>query len=505
MPFRFKFPAIHFNSRRTLFVFSIYGMLRLIFWLFAPPNPDEAYYWLWGQNPEMSYFDHPPLLAWTHWVFSHLFGHSLFVLRLPSFLATVVFFWTYFKLLDWVYRGRIQSKEHLLLGVLSCPLYFVFLSFAWHDALLLMFSILSIYSFLRFVENVLKNPKTSGMFLYASAATLGLAALSKYNALFIGLAFLAVVLTERRLRSLLLDFRTFVAVGIVVLVTLPVWVWNWENHFGSFKYHLVDRNSGAIHFQWLHLRGFLLTSALACSPFVITLWIAGVQRGLRVGVLSRITRHLMMWLFALSTGLFTLLSCFSVSLYYWNICAYLGLFLFIPGLSWISSSRQTSGATVPNWMFWGQHAFGILSISAFLFHTMAVPLTALGGKGGDADSSLLFGWHEVGAAVREQMKSIGPDSLVISTDYRTASGLAFELNRKDVISLSDRNDQFKYWWKPEEHRGQNAVILADDWHPLPDQMKERFQSFSKGSRISVRRFGIWIKDYYVYTGIGFKG
>src|SRR5262245_33285905 len=25
---------------------------------------DEAYYWMWGQHPELSYFDHPPLNAW---------------------------------------------------------------------------------------------------------------------------------------------------------------------------------------------------------------------------------------------------------------------------------------------------------------------------------------------------------------------------------------------------------------------------------------------------------
>ena len=39
--------------------------LRLAFWLLAPPNSDEAYYWTWGFHPALSFFDHPPLLAWT--------------------------------------------------------------------------------------------------------------------------------------------------------------------------------------------------------------------------------------------------------------------------------------------------------------------------------------------------------------------------------------------------------------------------------------------------------
>jgi 4-amino-4-deoxy-L-arabinose transferase-like glycosyltransferase len=41
-------------------------VLRYIFWLFAPPNPDEAYYWLWGQHLDFSYYDHPPLQAWLY-------------------------------------------------------------------------------------------------------------------------------------------------------------------------------------------------------------------------------------------------------------------------------------------------------------------------------------------------------------------------------------------------------------------------------------------------------
>ncbi len=27
------------------------GTLRLVYWLAAPPNSDEAYYWLWGRHP----------------------------------------------------------------------------------------------------------------------------------------------------------------------------------------------------------------------------------------------------------------------------------------------------------------------------------------------------------------------------------------------------------------------------------------------------------------------
>ncbi len=50
---------------RSLLPFLIaFLVLRLVFWFATFPNPDEAYYWLWGQHPGLSYYDHPPLQAW---------------------------------------------------------------------------------------------------------------------------------------------------------------------------------------------------------------------------------------------------------------------------------------------------------------------------------------------------------------------------------------------------------------------------------------------------------
>ncbi|MEX0859996.1 MAG: hypothetical protein WD017_03575, partial [Cucumibacter sp.] len=45
------------------------------------PVGDEAYYFLWGQHPDWSYFDHPPLNAWILGATSRLFGWTRFGLR----------------------------------------------------------------------------------------------------------------------------------------------------------------------------------------------------------------------------------------------------------------------------------------------------------------------------------------------------------------------------------------------------------------------------------------
>src|SRR4051794_30260911 len=61
--------------------------LRLYFDFAAPPLGDEAYYWMWGQRPALSYFDHPPLHAWLLGVVSIVGGWNNFSLRVLTWFS----------------------------------------------------------------------------------------------------------------------------------------------------------------------------------------------------------------------------------------------------------------------------------------------------------------------------------------------------------------------------------------------------------------------------------
>ena len=43
---------------------GLFLVLKLVFLFGSGPTSDEAYYWLWGQHPALSYYDHPPFHAW---------------------------------------------------------------------------------------------------------------------------------------------------------------------------------------------------------------------------------------------------------------------------------------------------------------------------------------------------------------------------------------------------------------------------------------------------------
>ncbi|MGZ6134578.1 MAG: glycosyltransferase family 39 protein, partial [Myxococcaceae bacterium] len=50
----------------------------------------EAYYYLWSRFPSLSYYDHPPLVAWMTWVTTRL-SHGSLAIRLGPLLCAALF------------------------------------------------------------------------------------------------------------------------------------------------------------------------------------------------------------------------------------------------------------------------------------------------------------------------------------------------------------------------------------------------------------------------------
>ena len=51
---------------------------------------DEAYYWLWSRRLQLSYFDHPGMMAWGMAASTWVFGTSELAIRLPTVLSSAV-------------------------------------------------------------------------------------------------------------------------------------------------------------------------------------------------------------------------------------------------------------------------------------------------------------------------------------------------------------------------------------------------------------------------------
>jgi hypothetical protein len=485
-----------------------FGLLRLVFWLVAFPNPDEAYYWLWGQRPGFSYYDHPPFHAWVQGVFSVL-GRSALVLRLPNLLSGGILAFTFYRICRYLYgdQGRDRFWLVLLLG-LSSPLFFWYLGLAWHDHWLVTWAVVSSFLFVRYVDGAVEKPGGGqGRDLYGAAVCLGLAGLCKYNALFVGLGFGALLLTQRRYWGVWRDRRLYLALALLALTLSPIVIWNIQNDFFSFRFYRDRTAGGGFSLNLLQPLVFLALCSLILGPIQSI----GIGQWLRKRGQSTITRTscypaLALWVFGLSTAAFTALSAVSTALFYWNILAYP---LLLPLLSdrFYRPSPYPLAPSPPHPLIRQRQlaiaqGLGLFAAAALVAYYTVMPLGAFFGAV-DPDGAALFGWPQVAAAVQAQAANL-EDPLLLTTDYRSASALAYSLNNADVLAISGRLDQFDFWYDAPALERRDALLLGETWHPICPTHRAMFDRVEAAGTVEVRRFGRVLQTYELVRGYGFR-
>jgi hypothetical protein len=78
-----------FRSRRgavALLLMAAALALRLLGMALVPLVSEEAYYWMYAQHPALSYFDHPPMVAWVTGLGTAVAGNTEFGVRLVGSL-----------------------------------------------------------------------------------------------------------------------------------------------------------------------------------------------------------------------------------------------------------------------------------------------------------------------------------------------------------------------------------------------------------------------------------
>lgn len=473
--------------------------LRGAFWLGAYPNPDEAYYWLWGQHPAWSYFDHPPLHAWIQGGMAMVWGRSHGVLRLPTILSTSLLFSMYGLICRRLYGQQHQDGFWLtVLLVLTSPLLFLFLALAWHDHWLICLGTAASYCLVEFLSG---DRRAQYGWLYGAGILIGLAGLCKYVALFLGVGWLVAIAGYSNWRHLLGNPHLYGAMAIALLITAPVMGWNSQHEFYSFQFYLgrsVQAESQAM--QWWGPAFFGGLSGIIFGPFHTGLALKATQYSPPSSPFATAYRRLAWTVFGVSTAALAVLSLKAPVLYYWNILAYPLLLPLMAGCCLdpdqprqLHHARWLQGA---NWCGCG------VTILLVVHHAI-LPLPALVADSGDNDTRMLYGWSQIAATVSQQTARLS-SPLVLTTDYRSASALAYELNDASVMALSGRIDQFDFWYDAAAMDGHDALLLGDRWHPICPTHLAMFDHTDPPETLTIKRLGVFIKDYTLVRGYDFQ-
>ncbi|HVY33873.1 MAG TPA: glycosyltransferase family 39 protein [Caulobacteraceae bacterium] len=262
------------------------ALLRLISAAATPLTEDEAYYRLWSQHLQLGYFDHPPMTAW--WIRGGilLVGDNPLGVRLASVLASLLATLIVFDL------GRMLGNERT--GFRAALLYNCTLTIAAAGALAVPDAPAGLFWALTLWALAKGDGRAGIRWWVAAGAAAGLAALSKYSALFLAPgAVLWLGLTEAG-RKTLARPGPWIAAAIAVGVFCLNIGWNAAHHWVTF-----DKQFGraaATRFAPRYLVEFAIGQFLLLNPAVAVLAGIGAVSAWRARAMHRLP-----WLMLAST------------------------------------------------------------------------------------------------------------------------------------------------------------------------------------------------------------
>lgn len=215
-------------------------LIRFISIWIMGPMPQDAYYFFYAQHPSLSYFDHPPAIAYLLWLFTTVLGKHIIAIKLADSFLTALTCFAVYKL-----ANRLFPKfeaERIIILFLSTLMVSILSLVSTPDTPLLFFWTLTLIALYKAIFNEKKR------YWLISGVLMGMAFDSKYTAVFLPAGMILFLLLSASSRKYLRTFWPWLTCLIMVLVSTPVIIWNIENHFASFAFQGSQRMQEAAAF-----------------------------------------------------------------------------------------------------------------------------------------------------------------------------------------------------------------------------------------------------------------
>lgn len=370
--------------------------------------PQDAYYYLYGQNLSLSYFDHPGMIGYLLRLFSEIFGQSVFVIKLADFTITSLTIISFYKLASY-FLSEKKLKRALIL--LTSTVFISILSFnSTPDVPLLLFWTLSLICL---YKAIFEDKKWFWIF---GGIAMGLAFNSKYTALLIQFGLMAFLVFSNKYRKLFLSPWPWIALFISLVVMFPVWWWNYQNDFASFAFQSSERTSSISEFKLSpnYFFGAIAHQLLLLIPVLFVVMLVFTFKFIKRALLKfKIPQA--KTLFLLAFFIPTFVGFFSITPIYWV------------KLNWMMPSYITgiilAGMFISKKLLKTQLAFSVtihlLALTQILFYLVPI-------KSDDT----WIGWKEL-AIETENLQEKYPNTFVFSDDnYKTSACLNFFMDEK---------------------------------------------------------------------------
>jgi len=425
---------------KWIWVWWISLAIKIILAVVMPLSPDEAYYWFWSKHLSLSYFDHPPMVAYWFYLGSWLENFYQAV-RVPSVVLGHLAFYAW----DLIARNYLTIEKRKIFWILFLinPLTGIIGGvIVTPDLPLMLFSALVIL----YYEKIKKNPTAINYILLG--LFLGLGFLSKYHIVFLVPILLIQACLDKKIK-LILNKKMLLLIVMGAFTAFPVLWWNIQNQWISFKFQM-DHGFGQTQFNFESF-GIYLLGQMILIGFVYFENLKSIF-------------SLKNWNF-LKTQYAFIFSFFAFSSFKGHV-----------------EANWTAQAYAPLWIFLANETkykkLIIISVFWILVSSLAV-------------SHWVFPWWKSAPSklnethqyqeIIEESKSLSP---LYASHLRTASLLSFYQKRK-VYKLKG-SSRFDFYDMIKESVPQTSVFyyLAQEDHPISAQHKVR-------SLVKIKKIGLF--------------
>lgn len=403
---------------------------------------DEAHYVLYGRILDWSYFDHPPLVGWTHWLFQMLPVDHLVKARLPALLISIL---TSKLIYDYLISKKVSEHHSLYaLVVLNLtPMYNAMSVALLPDTLLMPLTILIISQTEKILNSSsLKNWMLMGLWL-------GLAGLSKYTAILYIFALILIFIFKKQFRELL-KLNIWMGVLIALVLVSPVLYWNYKNNFASFAYqgnHVFTLDSSIL--KNIGSSFAMQMVSWGIGPFIISLMaLTALIRNWR-----QQTQNIIALIFlAVFLIFFIYISVGEVLLPHWMLIFFI---LMIPmGYAFYLNISRYKKSMLLSFLI--SALLSLILLFELAFQVFPIQKTASAYEG-------IYGWDNIMTEANNKLNAVGNSKKALAVMNWTLGSRAMYYNQNintDVIVIDSRQDQFDIW-SPKSHINYDLIVIVE--------------------------------------------
>jgi 4-amino-4-deoxy-L-arabinose transferase-like glycosyltransferase len=476
---------------------------------------DEVYYWTYARFPDLSHFDHPPMvgLVIQFFTLNLTFEHEFF-LRLASVVLGTFSTWLMFQ----IGRSVKDDLTGLYAAILFTASFYGFVisgTFIMPDSPQVPCWLLTIWLFVKSLPFHEMTKQQRNM-LFFSGLAMGFGFLSKYHTVFLPAgAFLYLLIFNR---SWFKAKELYMTLFFFALLTLPVVFWNMENQFISFTFHenRVGITESGIQLPYLatELAGQFFYNNPVNVILILVAFIALVrgnkfieQRYLRLLLLTSLP------LIAVFTGF----SLFRPTLPHWSGPGYLGL-LVIPA-AWLAQLTKAGvGRKLIPWPLLASIGLLLLvaGIAVAQIRSGVIPVEKSGGTDVTHD---LTGWKQLGEKFNESANRysdaglISREAPIITFRWFPAAHFDYYVARpmnRNVYALGTLERIHKYYWinriRGPLKAGSDAwyIGLSDDFQDPVVLYGELFTLIVPTDTLVITRDNEIVRYAYLYRMLDLK-